>query len=58
MYLYIYIHSYVYTYKSYKCIYIKKYVSISICTVFHMFPGCMSCSLYTLSITFNPAPCM
>ena len=39
-------------------IYIKKYVSISICTVFHMFPGCMSCSLYTLSITFNPAPCM
>ena len=39
-------------------IYIKKYVSISICTVLHMFPGCMSCSLYTLSITFNPAPCM
>ena len=23
----------------------------------HMFPGCMLCSIYTLSITFNPAPC-
>ena len=39
-------------------IYKYKYVSISIYTVFHMFPGCMSCSLYTFSITFNPAPCM
>ena len=23
---------------------------------FYMFAGCMSCSIYTLSITFNPAP--
>ena len=59
MYLYIYIHIHMYIHITvYIYIYINEYVSTSIYTVFHMFPGCMSCSLYTLSITFKPAPCM